>query len=183
MPLSQERTSISILANQFIRKERKYRQFIEINESMGSGIATRLCRGDQFENLVGEAIAEECRESLKNIAKGNVENERKLKAYMNAVKSMDDVSRSEGTCGEVEDFQRKIDETYASELAKIDNESVLVTQESSYQKLCKIIGEQDDQDDELAVVNPNNSNSISRIKCPITMVIMEDPVRSRICSH
>jgi len=184
MSLSQEINSVSILAGQFIRKEHKYREWIEHNDAICSGLASRLTRGDQFENLLGEEFANECREKLKVNVKDNVAKERKLKAYMNAVKSLKDdysPSQEEKDDDKEEDFQQKLETAYSLELENIKNNSIMVTQEKRYLNLLDKLGEQDDQDDELAVVNPKSSDK--NIKCPLALVAMEDPVRSKVCKH
>lgn len=185
MSLSQEMNPVSILASQFIRKEKTYRHWIEHNDAIGSGLASRLTRDDQFENLLGEEFTNKCREKLKVIVKDNVTKERKLKAYMNAVKSLkDNYSPSQEDNKDddkKEDFQQKLENAYSKELENIENNSILVTQEPRYLNLLEKLGEQDDQDDELAVVNPKSSDK--NIKCPLALVAMKDPVRSKICKH
>jgi hypothetical protein len=185
------------LADQFGRgREKECREWIGQNDVMANGLATRFTRGDQFESLLGEEFTNECRDKLKVIVKDNVAKERKLKAYMNAVKSLKDnysppTSQQENDENgddikpqvEEEDFQQKLEENYTKELEKIENNSIMVTQENRYLKLLEKLGEQDDQDDELVVVNPASSDNSNRIKCHLTLAVMEDPVRSRTCKH
>lgn len=184
----QERTSISVLANALGRQEGKYRKFIEDNDHMGSGLAMRVARGEQFENLLGEEITEEYRQSLKTFAKDNVAKERQLKAYMNAIKVVTENHSSsqendDENENESQDFQQQMEASYTKELQTIENNSVMVTQEQKYLKLCRQLGQEEDQDDELAIVNPNSTDSVARIKCPITAIIMDEPVRSKVCMH
>jgi len=184
MALSQEMNSVSILAGQFIRKEKTYRDWIEHNDAIGSGLASRLTRDDQFENLLGKEFTTACREKLKVNVKDNVAKERKLKAFMNAVKSLKDnysPSQEDNDDNKEEDFQQKLETAYSLELENIKNNSILVTQESRYLNLLEKLGEQEFQDDELAVVNPKSSDK--NIKCPLAFVTMEDPVRSKNCKH
>ena len=185
------------LADQFGRgREKECREWIGQNDNMANSLATRFTRGDQFETLLGEEFTDECRDKLKVIVKDNVSKERKLKAYMNAVKSLKDnysppISQQENDGDgddikpqvEEEDFQQKLEENYLKELEKIENNSIMVTQEQRYLKLLEKLGENDDQDDELVVVNPASSDNINRIKCHLTLAVMEDPVRSRTCKH
>ena len=178
MSLSQEMNSVSVLANQFTRREKKYRDLIEQNNAIGNSLASRLSRGDL--DLLGEEFTNECREKLKTIVKDNVTKERKLKAYMNAVKSLKN-NYSPGQENK-DNFQQKMEVAYVQELEKIERTSILVTQEETYLNLLEKLGEQDDEDDELAVVNPKSSDS-NDVKCPLTMAIMEDPGRSKVCKH
>jgi len=205
----QERTSISVLANLADHQERQYRRYIEQNETMGNGIAMRLARGEQFEELMllggneNQKVVEECRASLKELAKDNVAKSRQLGAYVSAIRVVidnastalvagsqrrDDGSANAGAnANEVYEFKDQMDTEYASALKTIETNSVLVTQEPTYLNLCRHLGEDQESDDELAVVNNpssnSNSNSDAGIKCPLTMAIMEDPVRSKVCKH
>jgi hypothetical protein len=187
----QQRTSISLLANVADHQERQYRRYIEQNETMGTGIAMRLARGEQFEGLLGKDVAEECREKLKVLATDNVAKERQLKAYVAAIRvvienasnnnnSNNSNSNNESTAHE---FKDQMETEYAKALTTIEKNSVLLTQEPSYLKLCRQLGEDQEEDDELAVVNDGAGERASGIKCPLTMAIMEDPVRSKVCHH
>ena len=78
--------SISVLANVADHQEKQYKRRIEQNETMGMGIAMRLAKGEQFEELFGTEFTGECREKLKVLARENVTKERQLKAYVSAIR-------------------------------------------------------------------------------------------------
>lgn len=189
----QARTSISVLANVADHQEKKYRRYIEQNEAMGSGLAMRLARGDQFEGFFGKDAVEEHRETLKVIAKDNVAKERQLKAYVSAIRvvinnassKMISNTQQEGDQSEepAYEFKEQMETQYATELEAIEKNSILVTQEQSYLKLLRELGEDQEEDDELAVINPSSGDAATRIKCPYSMALMEDPVRSKVCKH
>jgi hypothetical protein len=194
MPYSQyhERSSIGVLANVADHQERQYRQYIKQNETMGTGIAMRLARGEPFEELLGKDVAEEYREQLKGLASENVEKERQLKAYATAIRVViENASQNQNNqtnedtkdANTTHEFKDQMETEYAKALESIKKSSLLITQEPSYVKLCQQLGEDDDEDDELAVVNPSSGDSLAKIRCPLTMAIMEDPVRSKICKH
>ena len=209
MPLlySQDRSSIGVLANIADHQERQYRTYIDQNNTMGTSLAMRLAKGEQFEGLLGTDVAEECRDNLRALARDNVEKERQLKAYAKAIRVViDDAGRTLGSTQEMEDgddreeqkedtkpaagvaceFKDKMDTAYSRALEEIARDCVLVTQEPTYLELCRQLGDDDpDQDDELAVVRGESSNrmSDSKIKCPLTMAVMDDPVRSKVCKH
>ncbi len=190
-------SSIGVLANVADHQERKYRSFIQQNEAIGTGIATRLAKGTHFETIVGSEFTQECREKLKALASDNVTKARQLKAYVSAIRVV--IAQAEqGNTQENEDpnnnnnnnntneFKEQMETEYAKAMETISANSVKVTQEASYLELCKTLGENndEDEDDELAVVNDGgSSNSSSKIKCPLTMAFMEDPVRSKVCKH
>mmetsp|Transcript_14007 Transcript_14007/g.32571 ORF Transcript_14007/g.32571 Transcript_14007/m.32571 type:complete len:281 (-) Transcript_14007:1467-2309(-) len=208
MPLlySQDRSSIGVLANIADHQERQYRSYIEQNNNMGTSLATRLAKGEQFEGLLGTDAAEECRDTLKGLVRDNVEKERQLKAYVRAIRVViDDAGRalesSQREREEDEDkkpaaaaaasepatceFKEKMDAAYGRALEEIARDCVLITQEPTYLNLCRQLGDDQDEDDELAVVQTAASanQSDSKIKCPLTMAVMDDPVRSRVCKH
>ena len=220
MPYSQQQhqhhSSIGLLANVADHQERQYRRYIEQNETMGTGIAMRLARGEQLEGLLGnnnnnndddddddDDFAGKCRETLKVLAADNVVKERQLKAYVAAIRvviqnASDTTSATTTTTttnntnnnddgkenNATNEFKEQMETEYAKALHTIEQNSVLITQEPSYLKLCKQLGEDEDEDDELAVVNDHGAkHGASGIKCPLTMAIMEDPVRSRVCKH
>ena len=49
--------------------------------------------------------------------------------------------------------------TYANELEIIDNDSVMVMQDPSYLKPYQLLGKEENQDEELAVVNTNSTDN------------------------
>ena len=145
--MNKERTSISILGGSVSRQEGKYRRFIEDNDGMGTRLAMRLAHGGQLDNLLGGKISEEYRQSLKTMAKDNVAKERQLKANMKTIEVV--VNNNSNS----NDFHQQMEVVYTKELKTIENDSVMVTQEPTYLKLCEQLGEEENQDDELAAVN------------------------------
>mmetsp|Transcript_4103 Transcript_4103/g.6466 ORF Transcript_4103/g.6466 Transcript_4103/m.6466 type:complete len:245 (+) Transcript_4103:70-804(+) len=166
---------ISLAMNSMLRKETEYRQGIEENRVLVNSMAPRLARGGGFEKLLGEDAVAKYRGSLKEIAEENIKNERQLKAYTNSIEAL----RNPGSS--VEDFQQTLETTLQQELEKIERNAVEIVQEASYVEVCTQLGEQENEDDDFAVL-PTDNNA-SNLKCPLTMVLFEDPVTSKVCKH
>jgi len=202
---NQERTSIGVLATFAETQAKKMRRNIEENDSMSSGIALRIARGKKFEELLGRETIEKFREELKENATENVAMERHIRACVdatrvvcgnatNAMTSSNNNSSNNNNNGESEHenenvpntdphrYQNQMNLEYGKAMEDIERTAPAITQEATYAKVCRLLGEDEDQDDELAVVNDNDTN-IADIKCPLTMVLMEQPVRSSVCGH
>ena len=192
-------TSIGLLANVADHQERQYRRHIERNEEMATGLAMRLARNDQLEQFCGSDFTEECREKLKALASDNVSKERRLRAYASAIgvviekacnnetndgQENDDPNNNNNN-NNTHEFKKQMKTEYARALESIEKDSLKITQEPSYLKLCKQLGEDqnEDEDDELAVVSNGHDSGTNKLKCPLTMRLMEEPVRSRVCGH
>lgn len=181
--LSQETTSVSAVANQLLRKEKTYNSNIEQNINAGNSLASRISRGDLA--LLGAEFTTQYCDKLKDMMKHNVNHQRNLKAYLKAIKSVKNNYNPEVNDGDKDDgyhsFQQRVDEGYSTELEKIEKQSILIIQEPAYLTFLENLGERYDEDDELAVVNEKPSDD--NVKCPLSLTIMKDPVRSRICKH
>lgn len=192
---NQDRTPIGILANIADRQAKQMSRTIKDNESMSSGIALRIARGKKFEELLGKETVEKFRNELKENAKENVAMERSIQAYVTATRVVcgnanNAMNNNHTTSNESEseadakpyEFQEQMDIEYKKALEDIERNAPAVTKEQAYVTLCRLLGEDEDQDDELAVVN-DNETSVADIKCSLTMVLMENPVRSSVCGH
>ena len=184
-------SSIGILANVADHQERQYQEYIEDNETMATGMAMRLARNQQCEGFLGEEFADECREKLKALASDNISKQRQLTAYVSAIKAVIeqatavDTENQDPNSNTSNEFKDQMEVEYSRALQTIANESVEITQEPNYLKLCKQLGEDQNQeeDDELAIVDNGVGDSFNKLKCPLTMALMEDPVRSKVCQH
>ena len=185
-------SSIGILANVADHQEKHYKTYIDLNDQMARGIAMRLGPNQPFENLLGNEFTEECREKVKALATDNVAKQRQLGAYVSAIKVVIEQASHTQNDEENEDpnttsneFKEQMETEYASALQRIENESVEVTQEPTYLRVCRLLGEDQNQeeDDELAIVDDGTNDNVNKLKCPLTMTLMEDPVISKVCKH
>jgi hypothetical protein len=171
-------SGLMTLKNGMLRKEKAFRDEIEWNHHNSIGFASRLTHGGTLEGLLGEEDIQMYRESLKEIAKDNVEKERQLQAYINAVGKLGNDGQDE----EVGDIQAKLEKAVKEEQEKIDKTSIQITQESTYLDLCRELGEdQGKEDDDIAVLPMENGEQ--SLKCPLTATLMENPVKNKICKH
>jgi SUMO ligase MMS21 Smc5/6 complex component len=163
--------------NGLLRREKEHQDGIEACKTQSVALASRLAPGGQFETLLDPMTMQQFRESLKEIARDNVEKERQLQAYMDAVKSFGDGSN----ISEKDDIPAMLHKAVRNERAKIDKKAALPEEEETYKELCIQLGEkQTDEDDDFEMVNVDE---ISSLKCPITRTFMEDPVRNKKCGH
>ena len=184
-------SSIGILANVADQQERHYQEYIEDNHTMATGLAMRLARNQQCEGFLGEEFSEECREKLKALASDNISKQRQLTAYVTAIKAVieqataADTENQDPNANTSNEFKEQMETEYSRALQTIENNSVEITQEPNYLKVCKQLGEDQNQeeDDELAIVDNGVSDSVNKLKCPLTMTLMEDPVMSKVCKH
>eukprot|EP00536_Pseudo-nitzschia_multiseries_P009421 jgi/Psemu1/288454/fgenesh1_pg.261_\ len=189
---NQDRTPIGFLTNAADHQAKKLRRAIEENESMSSGIALRIARGQKFEELLGRETVEKFREELKENATQNIAMERSLQAYVSATRvvcgNANAAMNQHGNEHETEtdikphQFEDQMNVDYMKAMEDIERTAAPVTQDPTYAKLCRLLGEDEEQDDELAVVNDHDTSG-NEIKCPLTMVLMENPVRSSVCGH
>ena len=153
-------SSIGILADVTDHQERQSLEYIEDNEAMALGLAMRLSRNPQFEEFLGEEFLDDCREKLKALTSDNISKQRQLSAYVSAIKVVNQDPNSNTS----NEFKERMDAEYNRALQAIENDSVEITQERNYLKLCKQLGEDQNQeeDDELATVANGVSDSVNK---------------------
>lgn len=177
------------------------RKGIQDVQVAATGMADRLCIGGDFEKLLDEKSMEHYRTTLKNIAQENVRQERELQAYMTTLQVLgnrnDDPEEDvEDENAAPDDFQQLIETTMDQEREKMERESIDVTHEEKYLEMLSRLGEQapagtqgsgpagdgDDSDEDLQVLT-QGGNGGENLKCPITTMLMENPVRNTVCGH
>ncbi|KAG7361232.1 zinc-finger MIZ type domain containing protein [Nitzschia inconspicua] len=183
------------LLNGMLRKEKAFRDEIEWNQVNVMSFASRLARGGTLEQLLGDEHMQKYRQSLKEITHENVVNGRQVTAYMRALQHLahdhdgrpndghhNNNNNNNNNVMDEDEVQAKLETAVKNERQKIDTNSIEITQETPYLELCKELGErQGNEDDEIAVVN-NNMDEVA-LKCPLTAVLMEDPVKNKFCGH
>ncbi|VEU34614.1 unnamed protein product [Pseudo-nitzschia multistriata] len=195
-PQSQERSSIGVLASLADRQAKKLKANLEEAESMSSGIALRIARGQRFEELLGAETTEALREELLKSAKENIAVERNIRAYSDATRvvcgrateAMNQSASGTDTGGESNSnpkphrFQQETAAEYRRASEAIAAGSGPIAGEPAYAKLCRLLGEEESGDEELAVVG-DHGIGLSDIRCPLTLAPMEVPFRSSVCGH
>ncbi len=147
------------------------------------------------------------RNRLKAIAEGNAKQWNEIENFVQAVKNVrSDVQRQNqssaaaGGDGEEEaadagadeapDYERSIQEAMETVrqskesdpnyVSLDDHEMVISLRESLGEKVNK---RSRNDDDDLEIVNNVGSDDIHALKCPITGMFFEDPVRNKVCGH
>ena len=87
-------------------------------------------------------------------------------------------------------IQQKMDAKKAAAMA-VSTSQMNVHQEGMYHEICELLGEpvnaatgagKEDDDDDIIMMNTTGS-AAQWLKCPITGLLMEDPIRSTVCHH
>lgn len=164
----------SQIIQQMVRKEGSYKAGIRENHGLGSTLAQRLTKGGQLEGLLEENVGE-YREKLKSISEKNVLHERKVNAFVGALHKVSNQA-------EVEDYSALLQESIDAEMERINRSSVEIHQEKMYLDTCQKLGEVSaaNQDDELEVME---GASTVNLKCPITAMLLQEPVKNKVCHH
>ncbi|KAL3940671.1 MAG: hypothetical protein SGBAC_004836 [Bacillariaceae sp.] len=163
------------IANQMIRKERKYKEGIQRNHDLACTMAQNLAKGGRLEKWMGDGKVQGYREALRQLSKTNVKHEREVGAFVSAIrKTLDEP--------DIKEYSTFINENKEKELSMINQNSVEITQERMYLDMCTNLGDVSakDQDDELEVVGGSTTMSL---KCPITGTLLQDPMRNKVCHH
>lgn len=174
MSYSMSQNASNDIIHQMIRKENSYKTGIRENHDLGCTLAQRLTKGGQLETLLGEN-ASDYREKLKQLSEKNVLHQRKVDAFIGALRKISDQ-------GDVQDYPAMMQDSIEKELEKIHKSSVEVHQEKMYLDICLQLGEVSaaNQDDELEVME---GASTVNLKCPITTMLLQDPVKNKVCHH
>lgn len=172
--MSQQSGYPGVIIGQMIHKENDYKSGIKENHELGKTQAQSLCIGGQLENLLGDVS--EYRERLKQLSEKNVQNQRKVDAFVGALKNI--ASHQ----GDIQDYQTMLEESIEKELQQINQSSVDVHLETMYLETCRALGEVSEaqKDDELEIVE---SESSVNLKCPLSGTLLEDPVKNKLCGH
>lgn len=201
------------VANMAINKENDYKQGPKGMQVRANMTAELLTAGGDIENFLMEADPDNAesfllaqRNRLKAIAEGNAKQMDEIENFVQAVKDVrSDIQRQnqgsaaagengeEAAAGadEAPDYERSIQdaiekvreskESNPNHASIEDHEMVLSLREKLGEKVKK--RSRNDDDDDLEIVNNVGSDDVHALKCPITGMFFEDPVRSKVCGH
>lgn len=192
----------STVCSTVLSKQQEYRNPIKSNSQLSEAAAPRLVQQGDFEDqlmAIVEYIDDEsvlsanqvqdflqqARTRLKKLAELNVQNNHDVDIFIDAVKQLKQVEEEnfdpdrssqeeEGDAGER--FQ-----TIYQQVKQLHPPPDF-SQEPHYRKLCEALGENlGSGDDDIEMM----TQSVTQINvtCPITTVLLEDPVRSKVCKH
>jgi len=145
------------------------------------------------------AWLKEQRERLKRLAEQNVENERLVQSFVAAATHLRDQvlhscsSQQEDTKVVVLDFEEKIQSLVQENLKSNKSSQLPLEQETMYREVCSELGEKlakpkrsrgggDEDDDDIEVFRAAGSQ-VNSLKCPITGLFLEEPMKNKVCGH
>jgi hypothetical protein len=144
------------------------------------------------------AFLQEQRARIKKLAKGNVERERKLQIFLETLRTLKEQALNEANTDpstddepmQVVDYKEKIETLMEQTRVEHQNTQLPMHQEAYYREILAELGEKEPvlvkkdggDDDDIEFLN-HQSSSEKSLKCPITMVLLEEPVKNKTCKH
>ncbi|KAL3797656.1 hypothetical protein HJC23_013488 [Cyclotella cryptica] len=191
--------SALLAATRAIESEDQYRRNVNKLQARTLILADHLIPGDGLETTLDANDDDDvkefllnCRERLKEIAVGNAKRMYEIDYFVEAVKEVKgDVMRRLQQAANVEgedavDYEAAIHQTIerVRERGENDRIRVPVEQHPMSIELRTRLGEKiksSEDDDDLEIVN--RSDDVHALKCPITGMLYEDPVKNKVCHH
>ena len=175
----------ALLVQNMLRKQEEYKDAIRDHHEFSKVAAGRVRVGGEIEELVGggEEDFEEYRNRLKALTENNIQQERQLMAFLNALEEL-------GNQDDVDDYQSRVDSLMNRSLEQIARQAGNIQQENMYIEICTKLGEKPNaaaaaggvgDDDELEIME--SAPSRATLKCPITCGYFVNPVKHQVCGH
>jgi hypothetical protein len=193
-------------------KESQYKEEIKRNHGFCKATAVRLSPdgggmeetlrmlANQDDAIVTDAqvqeFLQEQRGRLKQLAKENVQDERTVDSFLAALSTLQEqIQTGAGAAAatededHIEDYTSIIQKLMQQNQAERQSTMLPMEQETYYREVCNEMGEtmasannNNDDDDEIQVMRPSGSQANS-LKCPLTSMLLEEPVKSKNCGH
>jgi Zinc-finger of the MIZ type in Nse subunit len=211
MPRNQaQNSSAAAVANavgSIQRKENEYMEGIVFSRHNSSYVAETIAKGGEIETAMMQAaegmgedvkqdikdFLQEQRDRLKKLAIRNVEKEREIAAFIQALNVLrNEVAAGQENEGDVCNYEKSIENKMEGEKRKHQTNMEDVTDTKEYRELCELMGEKlakkkkgkrsgqnDDSDSDIEIENKGGAN----LKCPITASWFEEPHKSKLCGH
>lgn len=192
----------SLLAvDRICEKESSYREGIAKNHAASKLLAEVLAIDGELSNAMQaatdpsarqeiEASIQEQRERLQKIAEKNVMNSRAVDSFIGALSAVRTQVQSTPETEEPLDYERIIQDKMQQYSASQAGSQLNIHDEKFCREIRSSLGikerasrgrKGDDSDEELEVI-PNKAGTQS-LKCPITTMLYEEPVRNKVCGH
>ena len=122
------------------------------------------------------------RNRLKTLAKSADEQSSEIEKFLHALERV-------GEMEQVESYEAALTTSMAE-----NGQAVAVSENVNYQEICKRLGEAEktkkargrrrsSDDDDLEVLPPTQESAQNALVCPITLTLLEKPVRNKLCKH
>jgi hypothetical protein len=137
-----------------------------------------------------QEFLQEQRGRLQQLAKENVQDERTVDSFLAAVATLEQQIQSGANAASqdeehMEDYTNTIQKLMQQNQADRQSTLLPMEQETYYRDVCNEMGQSmasatatNDDDDEIQVVR-----SAGSLKCPLTSMLLEEPVKSKHCGH
>ena len=178
-------------------KESTYREYINRNQAKCKATAHRFHEDSEDVTLlrklaVGddpvlteeevENFLQEQRTRLQNIARENVRANRVVDHFLESLSQLQgQLQQQQGQADDetIEDYHQII-QNFMKQHSR--NDEIAMDQEELYRQVCSIMGQDlaSNADEEIQVMGQPQAASLT---CPITTVLLEDPVKSTVCQH
>lgn len=191
----------------FLNKEGTHRGPIAENKALCEAAAPRLRKevGEVEDRLLSmvryvddesilstetvQNFLQQARGHLKRIAEMNIENDRNISVYMEAVKTLKQAEvanfDTEGAEEkEIEDPGEHLKQIYAQKKTQMEQLNLDMSEEKHYRDVCEQMGEKIGKADEDEIeVQYNAASQRNLLMCPIMGTLMENPVKNKACGH
>jgi hypothetical protein len=189
------------------RKENEYKEGIMFSRHNSSYVAETIAKGGELETAMMQAsevmgeefkqdtndFLQEQRDRLKKLAIRNVEKEREINAFIQALNLLSsEVAAGQKNEGDVCNYEKSIENKMEAEKRKHQTNMEDAPDTKEYRELCELMGEKlakkkknkrsgqnDDSDSDIEIENKGRT----KLKCPMTASWFEEPLKSKLCGH
>lgn len=205
---AQSQNISAAVCDAFLKRENAHRTFVSDNMAYVVNAAPRLRQdgGELQETLMAMVryidddtvlsakevndFLQEARDRLKGIAEMNIENDRNIAVFSQAVKALKQVEVAnfdqgqDRTDEEMGDPGERLKEIYAQKKIEEEQKKLDLNEEKHYRQVCEELGEKiGGGDDDEIEVQYNMASQRNLLTCPITTTLMENPVKNKVCGH
>lgn len=183
------------LLHNMASKESQYKEGCKTNHDYVKATATRmsdsleatmllLTEGDTpvLSQEEMRAYLVKQKQTLKDITKENIEDSRMIDGFLHSVRCLRNDLLQNNSGGD-HDYASKLREYMEGYKANTDN-FVALEQEQFYREVLTELGEEltapGNDDDDIQMVGGASKQTL---KCPLTTVLLEDPIRNNFCGH
>lgn len=202
---AETQSMVAVTCDSVISKAGQYRQPIVDNKASCELSAARFVKNGEVEqtllsmvNSIGDdsVLSEENiqhflqqqRDRVKLAAEMNVQNERGVNVLVDSVRTLKQEEIQKLDSGNTQEKEEsdpgeRLKEIYAQKRNEMEQLQLPMHQEEHYRDVCQQMGESAGPvgDDDIEMVH--NGASQQSLNCPISRVLMENPVRSKLCGH
>jgi len=199
--------AVDVRIQALLRQEQDYMGGLKDHQDGLVGVATLVAHDGSLCDLLEETKLIEFRETIKRLALQNVAHHRQVQAYLQGLRTLpnhvaasqqqqqqDEEEGDENNNPSVIDYPKVLKEAMSTSFAQMEEDNVRPEEDSWYLTVVNTLNEpksgtrgqdgaDEDEDDEIAVMRNGDSNGTTNLKCPITGMLMEEPMKNKVCGH